>query len=174
MRTMETDLIVDRAEFEQRIDSIYSKRKNGNKPWSRKREAEIISFLKGCEIPDFKKTLQHRHYQTLYDLVKIDSSKYIICLKRKNPQDPLIHQILVEEYCPKILEAHLKTGHEGRDKILHYMRDQWVVTKDTCSLLVSLCKTCSRRKTAPKARVVVKLIIANEFNMKGQVDLIDF
>lgn len=122
----------------------------------------------------FQKNSKHRHYESLYVLVKIGSSDYKVCLKQENLEDPLIQKLPVEEYYSKILDAHLKTGHGGRDKILHYAEKQWVLTKGACSLFVSLCKTCSRKKTAPKAGVVIKPIISNDFNMRGQVDLIDF
>lgn len=171
---MDTDRIVDRAEFEKELKLMYSKRRNSNKPWSQEKLVEVISFLIECQIPDFKKTSQHRHYESLYDLVKIVSSNYMVYLKRENPQDLLVQKISMEEFYPKLMDAHLKTGHGGRDKLLHYAEKLWVITKDACSLFVSMCKTCSRKKTAPKAGVVIKPIISDDFNMRGQVDLIDF
>ena len=36
------------------------------------------------------------------------------------------------------------------------------------------CKTCNKKQAAPKKGVIIKPIISDGFNMRGQVDLIDF
>lgn len=86
----------------------------------------------------------------------------------------MVRKIPVEDFYPKLLEAHLSTGHGGRDKMMFFASDKWMISNDDCQLFVSLCKTCSRKKVKPRSGVVIKPIISEGFNMRGQVDLIDF
>ncbi|XP_051163768.1 KRAB-A domain-containing protein 2-like [Leptopilina boulardi] len=58
--------------------------------------------------------------------------------------------------------------------MLYYIKKKWKLSKQACELFVQCCETCTRKKALPKKGVVVKPITTNGFNMREQVDLIDF
>lgn len=43
-----------------------------------------------------------------------------------------------------------------------------------CALFASLCQICVRKRAVPKKGVVVRPILSDGFNVRGQVDLVDF
>ncbi|XP_043462868.1 KRAB-A domain-containing protein 2-like [Leptopilina heterotoma] len=94
-------------------------------------------------------------------------------MKRSDPSQPTIFMVAIEDYYDKLSEAHVRTGHGGRDKMMFYSKDKWKISKTACQMFVSFCKTCDRIRAAPKTGVVIKPIVSDGFNMRGQVDLID-
>lgn len=79
-----------------------------------------------------------------------------------------------EEYFSKLLEAHIQTGHGGRDTMLFYIKKKWRISRIACEIFIQCCSTCNRKRTTIRKGVVVKPITSKEFNSRGQVDLIDF
>ena len=88
--------------------------------------------------------------------------------------DRFIYLIPIEDYYQKLSEAHIETGHGGRDRMLYYIKNKWKITRSACEIFISCCETCSRKKSTIQKGVVVKPIISHGFNARGQVDLIDF
>ncbi|CAF4824259.1 unnamed protein product [Pieris macdunnoughi] len=95
-------------------------------------------------------------------------------MKRKDISDPVVQIIPTEEYYQKILDAHIATGHGRRDKIVHALKDKYVVPIFAVSIFLNLCKTCLSKKSLPKKGIVVKPLISHNFNRRGQMDLVDF
>lgn len=58
--------------------------------------------------------------------------------------------------------------------MLYYVKNEWRIPKVSCQSFVTCCQTCNRKRAAPKRGVVVKPIVSNGLNMRGQVNLIDF
>lgn len=180
--TIVEDDIVNREEFELKLKLLCAEKKSTNTMWDKKTEAAVIKILKECQISPVQKTSQHRYFSKMYDLLKIGKDREIVVLKEKEKKraenrevsEVYVRKICVEDMYPKLLEAHLQTGHGGRDKILFYAAKKWILPKKACSLFVKLCKSCTRKKTTPKNGVVIKPIVTNGYNMRGQVDLIDF
>lgn len=122
-----------------------------------------------------KKTHNHYHYSSLYKLVRIGSDVHV-CVKqtKQTPENQLIYMVPVEDYYEKLLEAHINTAHGGRDRMFHYISKRWKIVKKSCEIFTSLCGTCSRKKGFAKQGLVVKPIITHGFNVRCQVDLVDF
>lgn len=79
-----------------------------------------------------------------------------------------------EKYYEKLLEAHVQTGHGGRDRIFHNVEKKFKISRNACAIFVSLCESCNRKKGFARKGLVVKPIITNGFNVRCQIDLIDF
>src|SRR5436309_4266617 len=56
----------------------------------------------------------------------------------------------------------------------YYIKEKYRITKVACEIFVSCCGTCNRKRIVPKRGVVIKPILSDGFNVRGQVDLIDF
>lgn len=117
---------VNQAEFDEKVRIHFKNNcKSNNSLWNLKQEHLAIKVLSGIEN-GVKKTAQHRHFEKLYELVKIGTSVFIV-LKRKSVDDPLIYMVPYENYYDKLLEAHLQTGHGGRDRMSYYAKKKWVI-----------------------------------------------
>lgn len=139
---------VDKDEFNAKLRSINEK---SNRPcWDRSREEQVINILKERELKNFKKTSAHYQCSKLYDLVKIGNNCEKIILKREDESKPLVFKLAYQDYFEKLVEAHVNTGHGGRDRILYYCRNKWIIPKPACSLFVSLCQICARKKNQTK------------------------
>lgn len=79
-----------------------------------------------------------------------------------------------EEFYNKLMEAHLSTGHGARDRMYFYCKTKWKIPKESCQLFSNMCSTCARKRVKPVKGVVIKPIVTDDFNMRGQVDLVDF
>ncbi|CAF2081135.1 unnamed protein product [Rotaria magnacalcarata] len=80
---------------------------------------------------------------------------------------------VVEHYYQILQEAHLKTGHGGRDKMRHEITQHyyWIPSKIIDSFL-STCMSCQVRRPL-KLHVIPTAIISLGFMTRLQMDLID-
>lgn len=140
--------------------------------WDKSREQYVINMLKEDAENIVKKTRQHYHFSKTYEFVTYDNKEQVI-LKRGNKSQPLIFKISIEDYYEKLLDAHVDTGHGGRDRVIYQIENKFIISKPACAIFVSLRKVCSRKKAKPKSGVVIKPILSDGFNVRGQVDLVD-
>lgn len=167
--------VVDKSEFDAKIREYFTELQKKNKNyvlWDRSRGEYVYKILKECADDNVKKTRQHYHFSSLYEFVMYDNKERVI-LKRDNNSQRLIYKIAIEDYYEILLEAHVETGHGSRDRVIYNINNKYLIPKPACAIFVSLCKVCSRKKVKPKSGVVVKPILSDGFNVRGQVDLVD-
>ena len=163
---------VNRDEFNFKMYNYFnSHSKSKNSLWSLNQERFVIQILTEIES-GVKKTSKHYHFANLYELLRISGEVFVV-LKRKKIDDPLIYLVPFENIYDKLLEAHIQTGHGGRDRMHYYVKKKWVISKNSCAIFAAICQTCNRKRAAPVKNVVVKLILSDGFNVRGQVDLVD-
>lgn len=170
MSAEDSEVIVNREEFYNKLSASYSEKPGSNRSVWNKATLENVKQI--LENPENKKVRKHFHYFKTYDILRIGDSSSVI-LKRKDETQPIKYMVCVEDYYDKLLEAHIQTGHGGRDKMLYYIRDKYRISKNACEVFASCCHTCNRKKALPKRGVVVKPITTDGFNIRAQVDLID-
>ena len=74
-----------------------------------------------------------------------------------------------------IHEAHLISGHAGRDKLCAILKqDFWNVTYDLIKMYLSTCQQCEEKRPRPRKHLVVAPMISDAFSARAQVDLINF
>ena len=76
--------------------------------------------------------------------------------------------VAAQDLYEKLLEAHMQTGHGGREKMLYYAKSKWKVPKPTSHLFFACCKNCNRKQAAPKKGVIVEPIISNGLKWTSQ------
>lgn len=168
---MECVSVIDRTKFESKL---LEKKKSDRKRcvWN-KRELEEVQRILSNKNSIEKKNSATYHYLNTYELVTIGIESHVI-LKRINPSDDLIFIVAIEDYFPKLWEAHSATGHGGRDKMLYYVKKKWRIPRFACEIFLDCCETCNRRRPTIQQGVVRKPIVTKGFNSRAQVDLIDF
>ncbi|XP_051160539.1 KRAB-A domain-containing protein 2-like [Leptopilina boulardi] len=162
---------VNRSEFDEKLKLLYSEQKSNKTIWNKKRLLEVIQML--IEYKNVKSTKSSSYYHCikLYEIIKHDGENHLI-LKRKKEKNQLIYVIAIEDYYEKLLEAHIQTGHGGRDRMLYYIRNKWRISRQACELFIQCCESCNRKKSFSKK--IIEPINSEGFNIRGQVDIIDF
>ncbi|XP_026484875.2 KRAB-A domain-containing protein 2-like [Vanessa tameamea] len=176
--TLEKSDIVNPKEFTIELQKYYSGHNENSKKleWTNQRIQSIINLLDEYSIIQSqgkRPTNKHYHYARKYDVMNIGNQKILI-VKRKNISDPVVQIISTEEYHEKIFEAHIATGHGRRDKIVHALKDKYLVPIFAVTIFINLCKTCLSRKSFRKKGIIVKPLVSDDFNRRGQIDLVDF
>ena len=95
--------------------------------------------------------------------------------KRENPTDPPKYYACIQDMYTITKQGHIATGHGGRDRMLKYMSNKYTnITKARVDLFKSFCVSCQEKVKRPKTtRVIVRLILSNDFLSRSQVDMID-
>lgn len=87
----------------------------------------------------------------------------------------ILYYVSVDQMFDICFEAHLNTGHGRRDRMETELSRRYAnVTRPVTQAFLDLCEECQLKRKKTKRNVVVKPIISNSFNSRGQVDLIDF
>lgn len=172
MEVRTEEMFVDRAMFEQKISEVFALQKGNRGMWDSNYMRRVKRILKEGEV-NLPRPPAYYHYKKYYELINVDNEEFVI-LKRKSLSDPVIYLITMEEFYPKLLEAHVETGHGGRDKMLHYIKKKWKIPRSAVELFPAMCETCAHKRPDMAKRVVVRPIVPERFNSKGKVNLIDF
>lgn len=80
----------------------------------------------------------------------------------------------MEEFFDNLLTVHRSTGHGGRDKMLFALKNKSYIPRTAVEVFVSLCKMCNSKKSGQHRNIVVQPIVIKDFNVRAQMDLIDF
>ncbi|XP_050056256.1 KRAB-A domain-containing protein 2-like [Aphis gossypii] len=86
----------------------------------------------------------------------------------------IIYFVKNEDLFDIIHDAHIKTGHGRRTRVISELQTKYKnITYESVTLFLSLCVQCQRKQKVPKKGIVVKPIISRELNSRCQVDLVD-
>lgn len=94
--------------------------------------------------------------------------------KSDSESNTFVQIVPSEDYHSVLTECHKYTGHGRTDKLLHQLKTKKLsVPSPAIEQFLKLCRTCYSKKSMTKKVAVVQPILSNDFNIKGQVDLID-
>ena len=81
----------------------------------------------------------------------------------------------LEDAFDVIRHAHIATGHGGRDRMKKELNHKYAnITTWALNKFKSFCLECQKKRKKPTATgVVVRPTLSEDFNSRGQVDLID-
>lgn len=165
--------MVDKEEFYLRLNARYNQT-TIKKPWNLDKIKEIIDVLKNCQDKRYQNlSPTEKYYIGKYNILEISGISKVI-VRSKSDDDNFIYVTPIEEFFDKIDEQHKATGHGGRDKMLHNLKMKYNIPRVAVEVYSELCTTCNLKKTQKYAGLVVKPITSKDFNVRGQIDLIDF
>ena len=103
-----------------------------------------------------------------------DVEKLIKC--RKDREESPLFYVPIEDTFDVIQHAHIRTGHGGRDRMYKYVSKTYAnITAWVLETFKSFCLECQKKKNRPTAMgIVVRPILSEDFNTRGQVDIIDY
>ncbi|CAH4036853.1 unnamed protein product [Pieris brassicae] len=146
------------------------------KSWTRQRINDVMNNVKNARVTMLErgnKTSMSYYWLAKYDIITTDGEEYLI-FKRKSTEEPIIQIVAREDYFDILLSAHKSCGHGGRDKIVYCLKSKLYIPIRAIQLFVALCPTCDGKRHAPRKSIVTRPIVSQDFNTRGQVDLIDF
>ncbi len=110
-----------------------------------------------------------------YDVLQIRTSRKLI-KKQEKPEDTIKYTVAAEDLYDLIEEAHKNVGHGGQNRTYQEVKLKYYnITNEQCALFKNMCKQCiAKAKKKGTKGLVIKPIISNDFNSRGQVDLVDF
>ncbi|XP_049702878.2 KRAB-A domain-containing protein 2-like [Helicoverpa armigera] len=108
-----------------------------------------------------------------YDIMTVKNEDYLI-FKNKSSDFPTVRVIARNEYFDTLEDIHKACGHGGRDKMLHAIKSKYYIPRKAIEIFLALCPTCETKKVLPKKVTVTKPIASGYFNIRGQVELMDF
>lgn len=169
---------VDRQQFEEALQQHFATHPSTDqsKRWTRERLNRMVSLMKEYLLADptrVHRTTEHYSKARSYDVMR-KKDRDVLIMKRKSDSDPYIEILCVEDYYDILLSTHLKLNHAGRDKMKAYMSDRNDMKLWTISMFVKLCPSCQKTKHIRRKGLVVKPIISEQFQARGQIDLMDF
>nr|XP_022905082.1 KRAB-A domain-containing protein 2-like [Onthophagus taurus] len=163
-----------RINFNAQMKEYCNKSENVvKKPWTKATVEEVIREILDANNPEKKKTSRQYGLTRKYDTMEIGETRVLI-KKRRSNEDPVVVMIPVEEYFDRLIQCHRATGHGGRDKMLFELKNKFYISRPAVEMFVSLCKMCNTKKSQQQRNIVVRPITTKDFNLRSQVDLIDF
>ncbi|XP_045498460.1 KRAB-A domain-containing protein 2-like [Colias croceus] len=163
--------------FDQRL-SEYDRQHQGShrKAWTSERIEEVINDIKRARMPmssGQRKTAMDYYYMKKYDIIA-NANEDCLIFKRLTDTAPTIRILPREQYFDVLSDIHTSCGHGGRDKILHSIKNKYYIPKKAVEFFLSLCPVCETKRDAPVKAIVAKPIASRDFNLRGEVDLVDF
>lgn len=73
----------------------------------------------------------------------------------------------------KLSAYHIRTGHGGMGKMRVVLSKQYSIPRPAIETFLSICATCNSKKGVNR-KLVIKPIVSEDFNERGQVDLVGF
>ncbi|KAE9543046.1 hypothetical protein AGLY_002957 [Aphis glycines] len=95
-------------------------------------------------------------------------------LWKKNHDEPIIQLVACENFFEILNTIRKNIVHEGRDKMMYALKDKYYIPNPIVPIFYKLCNVCNLKKSQQHKNIVVKPILSKDFNVRGQVDLIDF
>ena len=118
-----------------------------------------------------KKDEKQRRRMKRYQVIQINNRNRLI---RPGTEVQPIYFLSIDEIYDIINVAHTSSGHGGRDRIRHALKDQYAnITYDMINEFLKHCETCHAKKSVPSSGFVVKPIVETGYLKRVQVDLID-
>ena len=143
------------------------------KPWTSASVAEVVKEILAFEKNETKRTKKQYNLNQKYGTMEVDG-RTLLVKKVSRDSDPVIVIPPAEEYFEILLEIHRSTGHGGRDRMLFALKNRFYITVHAINIFLNLCKICNTKKTQKHPNLVVRPLTSDDFNSRGQVDLIDF
>ena len=149
-----------RAEFEQRLWELISKKKDRSLLLSDERYLEIVNETKvALQRKRDGLELSSKQYRRLkrYDLLTIGEKDKLVNKEHLGNQSGLIFYCATSEMYDIIHTAHLQIGHKREKAMENEIKNKYFnVTREVIHIYLDLCQSCALKKKAKSKGLVVK------------------
>nr|XP_024215912.1 KRAB-A domain-containing protein 2-like isoform X1 [Halyomorpha halys] len=108
-----------------------------------------------------------------YDVIEINGVTKLI--SPATDKESITYFVYDEELFEVLNDAHITTGHGGRDRMVKHLKSKYKnITYKDILLFLSLCQPCLQKQKSQKKGIVAKSLLFKELDHRCQVNLIDF
>lgn len=168
---------VSEHEFRLKLDAYIQKSESNNTfLFTQYKYKELIADVKAslCKRRESKPltSLDYRRIKR-YDILSIGDVEKLI-KKRSTNDDEIKYFCHIDELYEIIHKAHIDTGHKRTRCMDKELKKKYCnITRDVIDIYLRLCGQCQLKKKNKGKGLVVRPILSNNMNSRGQVDLID-
>ena len=144
-----------------------------NLVFTKERYEQLVSDINDIKNGRRKKEARDYSLSKRYDVMQISNiDKLIYPVVEGNTT--IRYYATKEEIFDILNEAHIDTGHGGRNRMYKEVQKKYKnITQEHMSLYLSICTSCLKKSSVPKKGVIVKPMVFRNMNSSSQVDLID-
>lgn len=171
-RDDETEVLPDKGRFYERLDELLQFKRTDNSSFmDTEKYNEFLAETK--EAKTSKVGTKAFRRLARFDCIEIGGEERLIVPLKEG--EPMIFYVTNEDLFDVLTEAHLTTGHGGRDKMLDTLKKKYKnVTAEVVKIFIPLCGVCLGKKKTKKRGLTVKPLMFHQLNDRCQVDLVDF
>ncbi|XP_070180796.1 KRAB-A domain-containing protein 2-like [Littorina saxatilis] len=155
-----------------KFDAEVQRQSVGHVKWFTQEDLTTMTErVRQLKLGSQKKTPNDYKLVKRYDVIEVAHFQRLI-LAGSNPAR---YFVALEDVYNVIKEAHAACGN-GDEKLMEKeLHKKYAnVTRQQIKIFLALCQNCTLKKAKLNKGVVVRPILSNNFNSRGQVDLIDF
>ena len=136
--------------------------------------ASIVNSVNAAKAKTSKKEPKDYWLLKRYDVIKVMGVEKIVRPVLLGDNE-IKYFVQKSELFDILHNAHIELGHKARDAMEHEIKKKYVnITQSDIKLYSTTCQRCQEKKSAKKKGAVVRPIVHEELNSRGQVDLIDY
>lgn len=134
-----------REQFNTQINALLTNKARNNVLLTYHQYTLLVNKIKESRLRS-RKTPQDYHRIVKYDIVQMGGIERIVT-RSKNPGDPTLTYVFLEESFDILHDVHLRIGHGGRCKMLMEIKTQYKnLTAELVKIYLLLCQQCVQRK----------------------------
>lgn len=114
-----------------------------------------------------KKTQKQRRRLKRFQVIVENDRNRLIC---PGTEEEPVYFLPIEEIYDTINTAHVSSGHGGRDRLRHALKQRYAnITYDMITEFLKGCETCHAKKSIPSAGYLTKAIVKSAYLQQAQV-----
>ena len=160
-----------KQKFETKLHEMLSLKKASNsKLFTQQQLDETIANVQRIDNSEKKVSNERRLLKQKAVIHRADGSPCLV------DRDTNRSYVPTEELFDLLAKLHLETGHGGRDimEVEAKRKNYANVTRDIIKIYITECEECALKRPMRKKGLITNPIVSNDFNSRGQVDLIDW
>ncbi|XP_060863651.1 KRAB-A domain-containing protein 2-like [Metopolophium dirhodum] len=162
---------MEKVLFYEKLQEYYVT-KPKKKPFSQDEQIQMITEIEAAKTKTCTKTRREYYLLATYTVFKVAGQNFLIYKPTENEEN-IRYIVSYEDLYDKIKSFHINTGHGGNVKLRMAIQKEYYIPRPAIKIFLTVCQTCSCKKSMNR-KLVIKPITSNDFNERGQVDLIDF
>lgn len=161
-----------KEKFKNQLEQIVSQKNKNNIYLNQYQYEKILLEVKAAKLKEKNKSDVDYRRLKRYDIIVVGKEEKLISPLKAGGS--IKYFATIEETYGIIHDAHLATGHGGRNRLVKEINNKYNnITTEAVMLYLSLCEACQKKAKSKKKGIVIKPILTSEMNSRCQVDLID-
>ena len=175
-----TTKITDNARWKNEFNAevLTTKNDSSNNPlFTLDRYNQTIELINSAKLKLYSdRSEQEISLLKTYDVINAGNQQKLVKKINSSEVGTVKYYVPFDDLFDVIQGVHVLIGHRGINNTMKEIKKKYAnITEKQVKLFISGCYECKIKKVKPKnsTKLVVHLLSSNDFNARGQVDLID-